>query len=119
MEAPRSRLFHAIVILGAAVGSACGGATTAGDPRVPDASGDGPPHDGAFADEVLPDAPEAGRDAATDGVVIGLAEDAASEAAGVGDAADAGDPCAPPRCDADGGPTPNCCVGRGCFPCFV
>ncbi len=112
-----AKLFHAIVIVGSAFGTACGGATTAPAPSPsPDASSDAPAELGG----------EVGRDAVAElpSPDASSASDAGSAEAATLDAAD-GDPCAQPGSNAKGCGPPDagqfnpCCNIGGCFPCFV
>lgn len=114
-----SKLFHTIVMVGAAFGAACGGATqaTAGAPS-DDASND-----------ALSDAPgEAESAVGKDVVAEAPFPDAGSVADGAPDAPGAPDAnaCAAPgmqgrACSSglEGGGGPYCCNGGACFPCFV
>jgi hypothetical protein len=115
----RSRLFHAIVAVGAALGSACGGATAPQrESESLDASNDDAERDSGGVDAVatvdLPGNP--------------VAPDAAPDAGPGGDAAIAADAgfCAVPGSDGrpcqvllDAAPVSGCCLATGCFPCFV
>lgn len=124
-----SKLFHTIVIVGAAFGAACGGATET--PR-PSPSGEAP--DGALSDpsmEASDDAPsdgprnivgEVGADALADGPAADVSDAGRSDAS-IDAAIDApldapdGKACSPNgRC---GPGASNCCYSGACFPCFV
>ncbi len=115
-----SKLFHAIVMVGAAFGAACGGATeTTGSSPSAEASDDAP------SDGPLEVEGEVGPDAVADGPSADV-----SDAGGNDGALDAppgaldGDICTQPGSNArpcGTGPRGgiNCCVSGGCFPCFV
>ena len=112
----RSRLFHAIVVVGAALGSACGGATAPErQSQSLDASNDDAERD-AGTSQPAESAPS--EDAAAE---------AAADAAFARDAAIAPDAgiCDPPAsngtiCTPPDARVPGCCVSNtGCFPCYV
>jgi hypothetical protein len=115
----RSRLFHAIVAVGAALGSACGGATAPQrESESLDASNGAAERDSGRTDAL----------AAVDVPGNPVAPDAAPDVGSGGDAAIAADagvcglpesngtPCQPPS---DAARSPGCCFSSGCFPCFV
>jgi hypothetical protein len=105
----RSRLFHAIVVVGAAFGAGCGGAIETANRAALDASGDSaldgpgePPLDAP--DDARPEADSVADRVAPEG----------------GDAA----PDAPNVCSQPGSENMYCppcshCVDGGCLPCFV
>jgi hypothetical protein len=106
-----AKLFHAIVIVGSAFGTACGGTIVPSAPSPsPDASSDAPSEVG---DEV-------GHDAVAElpSPDASAASDARSAEADAHDAP-VGDPCAQPGSNAPACVSPNCCIAGGCFPCFV
>ena len=117
----RSRLFHAIVAVGAALGSACGGAT------VPEHEGES--LDASSNQDPKRDSGAAGAEASLVLPASAVAPDAAPDAGAGGDGAIAVDAgvCAQPFSNGkacapslDAGPIfPGCCQSGVCFPCYV
>jgi hypothetical protein len=108
-----SRLFHAIVTMGAAFGAACGGSTasTSSSDAASDATSSGTGGDaGANGADALADVfrSNAGGDAGATGT-----RDSAADAP-------EGNVCGPPLgSDAGACIAPYCCKAGVCFPCFV
>ncbi len=116
-----ARLFHAIVMMGASLGAACGGATRTGSSPETDASRDatsgetgegdaGPSFEGSFGGPQTDSGGLAEASSAMDGAVDAAAD--TSDTPGVCEEPDSdGKPCGPPC---------NHCFEGGCFPaCFI